>query len=56
MTRCLSLAALFVLALTLSACETPDRYPISGEPCGPEDPVQGMTPPDCTPETLGAGM
>lgn len=33
----------------LQACEEPDRYPISGEPCGPEDPVVVAPPGDCGP-------
>lgn len=33
----------------LQACEEPDRYPISGEPCGPEDPVIVAPPENCGP-------
>lgn len=37
--------------LALQACEEPDRYPISGEPCGPEDPVIVAPPGNCGPVT-----
>ncbi|MBM9593102.1 hypothetical protein [Roseitranquillus sediminis] len=30
------------LALTLAACAAPNRYPVSGEECGPNDPVGEM--------------
>lgn len=37
-------------ALFLAACETePESYPISGEECSPEDPVQDLRPSDCQP-------
>ncbi|WP_299725521.1 hypothetical protein [uncultured Tateyamaria sp.] len=42
---CLGLLAV----LALSACEPPDRYPVSGEQCGPEDPVLDLSVDDCTP-------
>lgn len=38
-----------VALLMLQACEEPDRYPISGEPCSPEDPVIVAPPGDCGP-------
>ncbi len=39
---------MMVCASFLSACEkAPDTYPISGEQCGPEDPVKDLTPPNC---------
>ncbi|GGE40752.1 hypothetical protein [Actibacterium pelagium] len=31
----------------LSACTTADTYPISGEQCTPEDPVQTLDAVDC---------
>jgi hypothetical protein len=36
------------LALMLGAgCTTTDRYPVSGEKCNPDDPVKGMSAPEC---------
>lgn len=29
-------------AAFLSGCEGPDKYPISGEDCGPDDPVKEL--------------
>ena len=42
MTEFLSrLLPLGLLLLALAACETePETYPITGEPCSPDDPVQ----------------
>lgn len=34
------LALLLVAAALLSACEDPNRYPVTGEECGPADPVK----------------
>lgn len=47
-----------VLALTvctvslLAACTAPEptTYPVSGQPCAPEDPVHDLGPDDCTPQ------
>ncbi len=33
------LLLVFVAIFALSACTEPETYPISGEECGPEDPV-----------------
>lgn len=42
------LATACVLAsLLLAACEE-DKYPVSGEECGPDDPVKGLDAGDCT--------
>jgi hypothetical protein len=40
-------ATLLIAALTLTACENTDTYPISGEECGPNDPVQTLDAADC---------
>ena len=34
------LALILMAAAMVSACEDPSRYPVSGEECGPQDPVQ----------------
>ncbi|WP_223427157.1 hypothetical protein [Tateyamaria pelophila] len=39
----------FLVLIFVQACEQPDTYPISGEACGPVDPVQDLTVDDCTP-------
>ena len=44
--------AAVLLALGLSACATPETYPISGEECGPEDAVQTLDT-DCGVPTAG---
>lgn len=36
-------------ALALGACVPEGRYPVSGEECGPDDPVKGISPEDCAP-------
>ena len=46
--RARSLALLALIAL--AACDTaPETYPLSGEACGSDDPVQDMRPSDCQP-------
>lgn len=40
--------ALLVLIL-VQACEQPDRYPVSGENCGPEDAVLDLNVESCAP-------
>jgi hypothetical protein len=43
-----------LLALLLVAsCTAVDRYPVSGEECGPNDPVLTLDAADCTIPTLG---
>ncbi len=51
-----SLAALLMTAVVfLSACEKEaDTYPVSGEQCGPQDPVQTLDATDC--DILPAGV
>lgn len=39
--------ALFLMALAVTGC-TENQYPISGETCGPKDPVQTLHANDCT--------
>lgn len=41
-----------VSTLALTACETPDHYPVSGQECGPEDPVLDVdaSMADCMPD------
>ncbi|MBS9717791.1 hypothetical protein ACFFUT_10280 [Pseudohalocynthiibacter aestuariivivens] len=45
-----SLIALALTAVFLIGCTGPDQYPISGEECGPNDPVKDLSVPDCLPE------
>jgi len=45
----LSQAAAVVLTLFVLGCTEQDSYPVSGEECGPNDPVKEMTIPDCGP-------
>ncbi|MFL4470993.1 hypothetical protein ACERZ8_14295 [Tateyamaria armeniaca] len=41
--------AVAVIALVfLQACENPETYPVSGEDCGPNDPVLDLNAEDCT--------
>ncbi|MDG4649888.1 hypothetical protein P6F26_15690 [Roseibacterium sp. SDUM158017] len=35
--------------LALTACETPTRYPVTGEPCSSGDPVLELDARDCVP-------
>lgn len=44
--RIIILAFLF-LPLLLAACTEPGTYPISGEECGPDDPVLELDASDC---------
>jgi len=42
--------------LLLAACAEEGRYPVSGEECGPDDPVLSLDASDCTiatPATIG---
>ena len=39
--------ALLSLPLLLAACTEPGTYPISGEECGPDDPVLELDASDC---------
>lgn len=43
---------LLVMCIALSGlagCDDPDRYPISGQECSPDDPVMDLDPSGCTP-------
>lgn len=41
-------AVLIVAAATLSACEkSTETYPVTGEQCGPNDPVKTLDAEDC---------
>lgn len=42
MPNILKLMACLVSAAFLAACAKPDQYPLSGQECGPEDPVQEL--------------
>jgi hypothetical protein len=33
--------------LALSGCTQPDTYPVTGEECGPDDPVRSLDAGDC---------
>ena len=46
-----SLALILAATLALAACTAPDTYPITGEACGPEDPVKELDASDCLPPT-----
>ena len=48
------LLALFT-TFGLAACSDPDTYPLSGEACGPADPVREMSGDDCVSPT-GTGI
>lgn len=41
------LATLFAITLLLG-CAEPETYPITGLPCGPDDPVKDLDAADCT--------
>lgn len=48
-------AVLMIAAVFLSACEkSNETYPVSGEQCGPKDPVQTLNADDC--DILPAGV
>lgn len=43
-------ALLAALVVALSACATePESYPLSGEPCDPDDPVRSVEISECMP-------
>ena len=43
------LSATLLALLFLQACDTPERYPLSGEACAPDDPVQDLSMENCLP-------
>ncbi len=49
MTLSKSLLPLFAALALLGACATADTYPLSGEQCGPTDPVKNLDANDCMP-------
>ncbi|SIT02365.1 hypothetical protein SAMN05421759_110103 [Roseivivax lentus] len=38
------------ICLLLAGCTDPDTYPLSGDSCGPDDPVQDVVIADCAPQ------
>ena len=44
------------LALALTGCTAPDRYPVSGEACAADDPVLELDAGDCTIAPVGVGV
>jgi hypothetical protein len=42
--------------LVMGACENGEKYPISGEDCGPDDPVQSLDAADCVAIPTGVGL
>ena len=47
--KIVTLTAALCLILGLMGCEKEGTYPITGEECGPNDPVQTLDAADCTP-------
>lgn len=45
----ISLVMACVAFSTLTGCTDPDHYPISGQECSPDDPVQDLDAHDCVP-------
>ncbi|WP_415402727.1 hypothetical protein [Tateyamaria sp. SN3-11] len=43
------LSAIFLALLVLQGCDNPEQYPISGEACAPDDPVQELSIENCLP-------
>lgn len=43
------IAVALAALILMQACEDPDRYPVSEQDCGPNDPVLDLTVPDCAP-------
>ncbi len=50
------IALLFVLIAVLAGCEQQETYPISGEECSADDPVQTLDTAPCPPSTGGGGF
>ena len=50
------LLAILSMPFVLSACEGEEKYPVSGEDCGPEDPVKSLDASDCNPAPLVSGF
>lgn len=49
-------AVALALLAALGACSAPGEYPMSGDDCGPGDPVLEMPIADCAPPASGGGM
>ena len=51
MSHALKFLMAIAASLALTACAAPDHYPVSGEECGPEDPVKEIdaSMADCAP-------
>lgn len=45
--KVLQTTACVLMLVALVACEPAQTYPISGEACGPDDPVQSLDAADC---------
>lgn len=43
------LALVLSCLLLIPACTDPETYPVSGEKCGPDDPVRTLDARDCVP-------
>ncbi len=39
----------FFLVALVAGCTDTETYPLSGEECGPDDPVKDISVPDCPP-------
>lgn len=51
----LPISTLMICLALLAGCATTETYPVSGEQCGPNDPVQGLDVADCVPPTSVPG-
>lgn len=47
--KIVTLSVALCLVLGLIGCEEQDTYPITGEECGPDDPVKTLDAADCMP-------
>ena len=48
-------ALLLALLAAAAACTPAETYPLSGRPCGPDDPVQDIRARECIPPRRRAG-
>lgn len=46
----------FALFAALAGCTDTDHYPVSGQDCGPNDPVRDMDATNCVPSTLWSNL
>jgi hypothetical protein len=49
MTTCLRAAVLLALLAASAACTRTETYPVSGRPCGSDDPMQDIRARECIP-------